>query len=106
MFIPLCENIRTLTVQAAELVADNQIELCLSILIKRQALLDELALQYQSSPDKNTADTHMFIELIRWIQQEDSINNAKIITLRSQSHENSMNQAKVSRALNHYKNIT
>jgi hypothetical protein len=105
MFIPLCENIRALTYEAAELVADNQIESCLVILTKRQALLDELAIHFHSSANNSARNKSMFIDLIHWLQNEDAINSSKVIALRAQSHKNSMNQAKVSKALNHYKNI-
>jgi len=103
MLAQLCQNIRDLTVQAAELVADNQIELCLSILIKRQALLEELAQHQQSSPDNNQENSSLFIELIQWIQQEDAINSEKVIGLRAQNKTKSVTQVKINKALHHYK---
>jgi hypothetical protein len=103
MLAQLCQNIRDLTAQAAALVEDNQIELCLSILIQRQNLLDELAQYQQFSPDKNPENTSIFIELIKWVQQEDAINSKKVVCLRAQNKQKSVTQVKINKALHHYK---
>lgn len=103
MLTQLCQNIRDLTTEAAELVANNQIELCLAILIKRQGLLDELAQCHQFSPDENRENNSMFIELIHWIQQEDAINSEKVVELRTQTKKSSITQVKINKALHHYK---
>lgn len=102
----LCQSIRSLTLQAAELVAQNEIEQCHKVLVKRQALLDQLMSQYQGLkvPDNKLKQT--FIDLITWIQEQDAINNAKVSSLKERNQEDSMAQVKINKALHHYKNIT
>lgn len=104
MFSQLCEDIRQLTLQAAELVSKNEIEQCQSVLVKRQVLLDELIHQYQASLN-NEAFKLILVELIRWVQQQDAVNSAKVIKLKEDNKDSSVAQLKISKALHHYKNI-
>lgn len=105
MYSPLCQNIRELTLQAETLINKDEIEHCHNVLVERQCLLDKLMCQYQSSQD-NQEFTLTFIELIRWIQQQDLVNQAKIAKLKEKNKENSVAQLKINKALHHYKNIT
>lgn len=105
MLTQLCQRIRALTLQAEELVGNKQIEQCLALLVERQNLLIQLKHQFLSSEsDPNLSAT--FTALLRWVQQQDAINIAKVMALRDQSLQDSVTQIKIKKALHHYKNIT
>jgi len=105
MFTQLCQRIRLLTLQAEELVNNKEIEQCLALLVERQSLLEQLKAQYLSvghDPELSTT----FTSLLRWIQQQDALNNAKVVQLRQESKQESVAQVKIKKALHHYKNVT
>jgi len=107
MFEYLSNNIRSLTLKAADLVASEQIEQCLSVLEKRQALLEKLEATYQESSLNNNNDySSAFIELIQWVQQQDAPNRSIIMRLKEQSKKDSVTQIHTKKALHHYKNLT
>lgn len=107
MFNELSDEIRVLTLKAAELVASEQIEQCLSILVKRQALLEKLDRIYQDSSQYDRSHySSAFTELILWVQQQDAPNSSKVMQLREQSKKDSVTQIKTKKALHHYKNLT
>lgn len=105
MYIQLSQQIRDLTIQAAGFVNENKIEKCLEILIKRQTLLENLIQEYKSATEIDQAFKQCVIELITWIQEQDLVNNNKVITLRELSKENTVKQRKTTKAIQHYKNI-
>lgn len=105
MFTLLCQRIRELTLQAAELVDNNQIQQCLAILVERQSLLEQLKHQFLSS-GVNPDVSNSFTSLLHWLQQQDAINEAKVIKLRDQSKQTGIAQAKIKKALHQYKNLT
>lgn len=107
MFVLLSDKIRALTLKAADLVIEKQIEQCLSVLVERQTLLEKFAKLYQeSSADKHANFTAIFTELITWVQQQDASNSSKILELREQSRKNCINQVKTKKAISHYKKFT
>lgn len=107
MFTQLSKNIRLLTLKAAELVASEQVEQCLDVLVERQALLEKLEQTYQaSSPNSLDEPSSAFVDLILWIQQQDAPNTAKIMQLKKQNQKDVVKQIKTKKALHHYKNLT
>ena len=107
MFTLLSDEIRALTLKAADLVADEQIEQCLSVLVERQTLLEKFAKIYQeSAPDNYYELSTAFTDLIHWVQQQDATNSGKIIKLREQSKKNCISQVKAKKAISHYKKLT
>jgi len=107
VFSQLSEKIRLLTLKAAELVVSEQIEHCLSVLVERQALLEELKKTYLESSQFNHDDLSLeFTELLHWVQQQDAPNIQKIAQLRDISKKDSIKQVKAKKAIHHYKNLT
>lgn len=107
MFTQLSDEIRLLTLKAADMVVNEQIELCLSVLVERQRALEKLKEVYQASPQHNHNDlSSEFTELLQWVQQQDSPNLNKIMQLREVSKKDSINQVKANKAIRHYKNLT
>lgn len=105
MFTQLCQRIRALTLQAEEFIDNRDIEQCLKLLVERQNLLDQLKEKFLSArhdPDISMA----FTSLLEWVQQQDVINNAKVVQLRKKSKQESITQVKIKKALHHYKNVT
>jgi hypothetical protein len=87
------------------LVSDNNIEHSLQLLIERQNLLEQLKEQFLSS-DRSSGLSTDFTDLLIWIQQQDTIDSAKVMQLRDKSKQKSVDQAKIKKALHHYKNLT
>lgn len=105
MFNQLCQDIRDLTLQAAELQSNKEIEDGLALLVKRQTLLEQLQALFISAEDNSKLYTP-YTSLLLWVQKQDAINSAKIIEFREQSKHKSVHQAQIKKALNHYKNLT
>lgn len=115
MYTQLFKEIKGLTKQAVELVESNKIEQCNNILVKRQLLLEKVALNYEEiqeySPQDNSASenkkiyTKHFIELIRWVQQHDHPAIIDIKHKQEQSKERSMTQIKTKKALQQYRKL-
>jgi len=104
-FKELSQQIRDLTLQIKRLVHKQEIKQCLQVLIERQSLLEQLKKSSVSAtkPSENSTE---FTSLLRWIQQQDVTSSTKILQLREQSKEASVNQAKTKKALNYYKGVT
>lgn len=105
MFTQLSQRIRKLTLQAETSVERKEIELCLALLVERQNLLEQFKAQFlakKHDPELSKA----FTSLLQWIQQQDVINNAKVVKYREASKQKSVTQAKTKKALHHYKNVT
>lgn len=105
MFIQLCQRIRASTLQAEALVDNKKIEQCLALLVERQSLLEQLKEQFLSA-DHDPELSATFTALLHWIQDQDTVNNAKVVQFREQSKQESVAQVKVKKALHHYKNVT
>lgn len=105
MYIQLSQQISTLTLQAAELVKEDKIQQCHELLVKRQALLEELMAQYQALPEPDLVFKKTFVDLINWLQGQDAVNNSNVIKLRELSKQTSVKQNKINKALHHYKSI-
>ena len=104
MFTERCERIRELTIQAAELVEHKDIQQCLALLVERQTLLEQLQHQVLSL-NGNSDIFNTYTALLLWVQQQDTINKAKVLDLRAQSKVKSSEQVKINKALYHYKNL-
>ncbi|MBU2869974.1 hypothetical protein [Colwellia sp. E2M01] len=103
MFNQLAENIKALTLQANRFVDDHNIEQCLTTLKDRQHLLEQYKIQLLTN--KPTPEcSQAFTSLLLWVQQEDAISSAKVVRYKEQSKQASVNQVKIKKALNHYKN--
>ena len=105
MFIDFCQRIRTLTIQSDEFIDNNEIELCLALLVERQYLLEQLK-NLVSGDRINNEQLSAFTSLLVWIQQQDIISNLKVVQLKEQSKQASTTQVKIKKALNYYKNVT
>lgn len=105
MFIQLSERIRQLTLQASELIDNNEIEQGLALLIERQTLLEQLKVKFLSTVN-DPEISKVFTALLHWVQQQDEVSNAKVIQLREQSKQKTVTQVKIKKALHQYKNIT
>jgi len=105
MFIDFYQRIRTLTIQSDEFIDNNEIELCLALLVERQYLLEQLKNLVSGDPTNNE-QLSAFTSLLVWIQQQDIISNLKVVQLKEQSKQASTTQVKIKKALHHYKNIT
>lgn len=105
MFEQLSQRIRALTIQADTFVENKEIEQCLSLLIERQSLLEQLKSEFISSKSDQRISS-AFTSLLLWIQQQDQISSAKVVEYRKQSKQASVTQVKIKKALHHYKNVT
>ncbi|MEY8214836.1 MAG: hypothetical protein RPR97_10205 [Colwellia sp.] len=106
IFNQLCQRIRDLTLDSADLVQDANIEQCHHLLVTRQTLLDELKIKYITSPENNQMYTPVFVELLQWIQVQDAVNYTKVIKLRNENTQATVKQVKVNKAIHQYKNVT
>lgn len=103
-FTELCQKIRELTL-ANDNLLNNDIEECHHALKSRQLLLDKLKIMYLVSPEKHQEYTPVFVQLLNWIQEQDSVGLDRALFLRTQNKSNSLKQIKVNKALNQYKKI-
>jgi len=113
MYNQLCQSIRELTLQVETLVNKNEIDHCHNVLVERQKLLELLMCKYKSFNNKNDNESYneredfknTFIELIYWLQQQDLVNQTKVVKLKDLNKENSITQRKINKALHQYKNV-
>jgi len=116
MYSQLCQRIRELTLQFETLVNKNEIEQYHNVLVERQKLLESLMRKYQCfNDDNNKSDNesynereyfkNTFVELIYWLQQQDLVNQDKVVKLKELNKKNSITQRKINKALQQYKNI-
>lgn len=103
-FAELCQKVRELTLVNVDLI-NNDIEECHRVLKSRQLLLDRLNAVYLASTEKHPEYTPVFVQLLNWVQDQDSVGLDRVLLLREQNKSNSYKQIKVNKALNQYKKI-
>lgn len=106
IFNQLCQRIREHTLETYALIQDDNIEQCYDLLVARQRLLDKLKEEYDASPESHLSYSPVFIELIKWIKQQDEVNKARVINLKQQNKQAAIKQAKVNKAIYQYNNVT
>lgn len=105
MLLSLFENIKKLTFTANNLVKESEIEQCYIALAERQKLLEQLSEKIPFDGQNNSKIQNEFIELLRWIQQQDKPN---IIELESKKQEiiiKSLKQTQTNKAIQQYKDV-
>jgi len=104
MHTDLFNQIRYLTQQAIILLNEDKIEQCNIVLAKRQSLLEELKSKHDACLENKKEFTDKFVELMKWIQQQDTPAIINATDKKSQTIKNSLTQIKTKKALQQYKN--
>ena len=105
MLLSLFENIKKLTLTANGLVKENKIEQCYIALAERQKLLEQLSEQIPYHSKNNPKSTDDFIELLRWIQQQDKPNIIELESKKQETIRKSLKQTQTNKAIQQYKDV-
>jgi len=106
MHTDLFHQIRYLTQQAIILLDEDNIEQCNLALVKRQSLLEDLKFKLDTCLENKKEFTEKFVELMKWIQQQDSPAIINATDKKNQNIKSSLTQIKTTKALQQYKNVT
>lgn len=104
-YLALFDEIKCLSNKANEWIIENNIEQCNLILVERQKLLETLCEQSSDLCQRDPKFKNQLIELLLWVQEQDSPNVILLTTKKESLIGKSIKQLHAQKAIKQYKTI-